>query len=961
MYSIFRVLLLVILFSFSHDIICQCSALRFGGVGMDYAQASDYDDSGYLYVAGGFSNTVDFDPGPDSLKLTAQGSFDIFVSKFNSSGKLLWTITMGGTGANIGVKSIWIDERFKIYLVGSILGTCDFDPNPSKSFSLTSSGTGSSGTGGSSAFAVKLNNSGQFVWAKSIAATVDVTAYKVIVDKNRFVYFCGAFEGTADFDPGLGVVKYTSNGLSDGYICKLDSNGNYVWVIPMGGASMDFPRSIAFDPKHNIVCTGSFGTTVDFDPDNSKTFNLTSAGNLDIFTCKYSSKGQLIWAKSIGSKKSSDNGYAITCDYTGNILISGSFSTDTVDFDPGPGKYYLDAQKEGTCYIAKLDSNGIFKWAKAIGGAGGIGESCTPSVIVSDDSGYVYTYGNFTMGGDFNPGSGYFSLSSRNNGIDVFISKLSPNGDFVFAKQVGGIEADWAGDIQLDSKGNILIVGYFRGTADLDPEDGIYNQTSAGLSDAFIIKYTGELAPIITASGSLIFCQGDSLKLTSSVLKNNLWSTKDTTRSIWVKKTGNYTATVESGTCNRLSNSLKVNVLNRPAVPTISANRTEFCKGDSAILTSSYISGNLWSTGETKRSISVAKSGSYTVTYSDANNCKSTSIARDITANDTPSTPIISANGPTTFCDGGKVTITSSQLYGNFWSDGDTNRSRSIDYSQQLSVTATRGKCSKSSALIKIVVISYPPVPYISASGNSEFCVGDSVKLISSANSGNKWSTGETAKEIVVKKTGKYQVSVSNGSCSRTSDTFFTNAIPFPTFTKNPSNISVNQGGSGVFEVNTTASNPIYQWQIYQAGNYQNLLNNAQYSGVETSKLTISNVSSAINNSKFRCLVTEIECSSISATAVLTVNAISQSITSAKSPEFVIFPNPTQGPIYIDSKININQSDYIVHDIAGRCIKHGKIERDRAFGLINISEFPAGMYQIKFGDSFQYFARIIKD
>jgi hypothetical protein len=941
----------------AQDSFTQCQAFRIGGSNNENPTSFGFDDSGNYFVAGQFSGTVDFNPGSDSLKLTSVGGYDAFLCKFNSIGSLIWTVSMGGKGADC-ITSIYIDVNNNIYLTGRYQDTCDLDPNPFSSVKLIAKGN-------NDIFVIKLDNKGQLKWAKSLGGPDTDVSYRVLVDRKGNVFTAGAFYGTADFDPGNGTASFTSKGLADGFISKLDSNGNYSWLIQIGGASMDFPTDMTFDKNDNILCSGPFGSTVDFDPDNTKTVNLTTAGYQDIFLCKYNSRRDLIWAKRIGGKKG-DQSNAITTDIKSNIIFTGSFA-DTVDFDPGSGVQNL-IQKTGNFFVTKLDSNGNYIWAKQLGGdLGGYGENATPGNILTDDSASILTFGSFVLGGDFDPGPSIYSMYSKNlnngfdKGADLFLSKLSSKGDFVYAKQIGGVELESLGDLGISKKGEILMSGSCRGSGDYDPEYGTYNLTSAGLADIFVVKYTREAAPVISASGPLIFCQGDSLKLTSSILKNNLWSTKDTTRSIWVKKTGNYTATVESGTCNRFSNSIKTTLLNRPAVPTITANRTDFCKGDSAILTSSYISGNLWSTGETSRTISVTQSGSYTVSYSDANNCKSTSLAKNITANDTPSTPIISANGPTTFCDGGKVTITSSQLFGNTWSDGDTNRSRIIDFSQQLSVKTTRGKCSKTSSTTKIVVVSYPSVPFITASGNSEFCVGDSVKLISSANSDNKWSTGETTKEIVVKKTGKYLVSVSNGYCSSTSDTFLTNTNPFPTFTKNPSNISVNQGGSAVFEVNTSASNPIYQWQIYQSANYQNLVNNAQYSGVGTSKLTISNVTLANNNTKFRCLVTDNKCSSTSAMAALSVNAISSGTYNTNSFHFIVFPNPTQGLIYIDSKININLTEYIVHDMSGRFVKHSKIERDRSFGLVNISELPAGLYQIKFGASFQYFARIVKD
>lgn len=197
------------------------------------------------------------------------------------------------------------------------------------------------------------------------------------------------------------------------------------WAKAMGGVNMDRGYSIAIDGYGNVYTTGNLEGTVDFDPGPGK-FNLTSAGNKDIFISKLDPSGNFLWAISMGGL-SWDEGLAIELDASGNVYTTGSFS-GTVDFDPGIGIFNLTS---GGLFISKLDNLGNFIWAK------GLGPSIYGYSISLDDSGNVYTTGRFGWTADFDPGPGTFNLTSAGMG-DIFISKLDSSGNFLWAKSMGG-------------------------------------------------------------------------------------------------------------------------------------------------------------------------------------------------------------------------------------------------------------------------------------------------------------------------------------------------------------------------------------------------------------------------------------------------------------------------------------------------------------------------------------------
>ena len=138
-----------------------------------------------------------------------------------------------------------------------------------------------------------------------------------------------------------------------------------------------------------------------------------------------------------------------------------------------------------------------FRWAKQMGGT----DYDHGNSIAVDDSGNVYTTGTFRGTGDFDPGSGTSNLTSAGYS-DAFVSKVDSSGNFIWAKQMGGTDNDYGSPIAIDTTnatGGIYLGGTFSGIADFDPGTGTYNLTSAGYSDAFVVK--------LSTSGNFIWAK----------------------------------------------------------------------------------------------------------------------------------------------------------------------------------------------------------------------------------------------------------------------------------------------------------------------------------------------------------------------------------------------------------------------------------------------------------------------
>lgn len=446
---------------------------QFGGTGYDYVTNICTDNGGNVYSTGVFRNTVDFDPGSGTSNLTAAGAQDVFVSKVDQNGQLVWAVKVGGSGIDLG-NEIAFDAAGNVFVAGSFEGTVDFDPGAGTA-NLTSQTAASS-------FILKLNASGTYAWAKTIGSNLGTSAEGLTVSAGGVVHVGGNFAGTADLDPGAGTTTAITTGNIDVYLVELDSSGDFNWGIDFGSSGLDGCAALAEDANGSIYMTGYFVNTCDFDPTASTT-SLSATGN-DAFVTKYNSNGNLTWASKLGGG-GTDGAADMLVDAGGKVYTCGYFD-GTCDFDPGNGTVNFTAGtgiSDG--FVSCLNANGSYSWAAQLGG---------PSVDVAqsiciDASGNIYTTGRFSGTADFDPSGTTSSLTSA--GVeDVFVSKLSASGAFVSAHKFGGVSNDNGLAIYWNSDNSICVSGYFNSSTDVDPQPSAWTLTSLGQDDGYLVKFT---------------------------------------------------------------------------------------------------------------------------------------------------------------------------------------------------------------------------------------------------------------------------------------------------------------------------------------------------------------------------------------------------------------------------------------------------------------------------------------
>ncbi|WP_273567926.1 T9SS type A sorting domain-containing protein [Maribacter halichondriae] len=387
-----------------------------GGEDADAGYSIAVDVFENVYITGYFTGTADFDPDDVGvLDLVSEGEEDIFISKLDVLGNLVWAKRIGGILGDQG-NSVAVDDTGNVHTTGFFRDTADFDPDITGIHNLSSSGA-------TDIFISKLDASGNFVGAGKMGGDLYDVGNSIALDELGNIYTTGSFQARAYFDPKAGMNFLESEGGRDIFISKLDASGNFVGARRMGGPLDDEGTSIALGIAGNIYTTGFFDGTADFDPDAVATFDLTVTGGypgaIDIFVSKLDKSGNFKWAKNMGGS-GLDSGSSINVDPWGNVYTTGYFTGIAADFDPGLGIQNLDSQGGLDIFISKLSASGNFKSAKSMGAAG----NDSGSSIAVDPNFNVYSTGSFEEEADFDPGTGVDNLLS--NGLsDIFVQKLS--------------------------------------------------------------------------------------------------------------------------------------------------------------------------------------------------------------------------------------------------------------------------------------------------------------------------------------------------------------------------------------------------------------------------------------------------------------------------------------------------------------------------------------------------------
>jgi len=342
-------------------------------------------------------------------------------------------------------------------------------------------------------FITKINADGTYGWTHTFGGSVNCSGKSVAVDGNGNVYIIGLFSDIINFaaDWSGSDIKTNVNG-SDIFITKINANGTYGWTHRMGGTGSDQGNSVAVDTAGNIYLTGSFNNTVNFGADfgtnDSKSAAVTGA---DVFVSKINANGTYGWTHRIGGT-SYDYGYGIAVDLNGNVFVTGTFNSNSMDFgadfSTNDVRIY-SAMGNNDIFVTKINADETYGWTRVIGDIG----DDTAFSIAADINGDVYVTGYFNNTVYFL--QDWIGTADEKIAIwsDAFVIKVLSDGSYGWAKEFGGVDYDRGNSITVSKNGEVYFTGSFYKTVNFadDYMQADY-KTNAGSSDSFVTKINAD-------------------------------------------------------------------------------------------------------------------------------------------------------------------------------------------------------------------------------------------------------------------------------------------------------------------------------------------------------------------------------------------------------------------------------------------------------------------------------------
>jgi Beta-propeller repeat len=301
---------------------------RAGGALADTGLHIAADNAGNCYATGFFRSTSSF--GSFNLTVSGSGTADMFVTKYDADGNVLWAKQGGGTGNDVGY-AVGVDSSGNVFVVGYFSGTATF-----AGASLTSYGS-------TDIFVAKYDAVGNLQWIRQAGSTGSDIAQGVALDSSGNCYVTGFFSGAATF----GSTVLTNAGGRDIFVAKYDGAGNLLWARRAGGSATDSGDKVAVYGVDEVYVLGQFTGTASFG--NTDLVNSDTNGLAATFLAKYDSAGNFLWAMQAGSPGTGDLGKDLAVAGRGVIYLAGGFSA-TSHF----GLLNVTSYGSSDAYLAKL-------------------------------------------------------------------------------------------------------------------------------------------------------------------------------------------------------------------------------------------------------------------------------------------------------------------------------------------------------------------------------------------------------------------------------------------------------------------------------------------------------------------------------------------------------------------------------------------------------------------------------
>ena len=518
----------------------------FGGSSIEYCTANGTDASNNVYIAG-YSLSASNIATSGVYQSTLTGSFDAYLSKFNSGGVQLWGTYFGGSN---------FDVFYAIHVMpnGIVFATGDTGSNSN----VASGGAHQTVYGGGidDAILVKFDAAGQRLWSTYMGGTLHDIAQGITVDSNGDVLITGHTESTGSISTvGTYATVYSLN--YDVFVTKFNTNGVRQWGTYFGDTGADEAYAITTDGTNNIYVTGF--TMSAFGISAGTSFQNTIGGAQDAFIAKLDGAGtNVIWGTYYGGV-GDDKGTAIKCDVsTGNIYIGGN-TTSSVNI-ASAGAYQSAIASADDAFMTAFTSTGNRLWGTYYGG----NDVDYINSLVLDANKNILVGGQTLSTNAMSSANAYQSTIGSPSFYDGFFARFGSNGQRKQATYYGGPDNESGTGVCIDNAGKIYLSGETSSTVSISTP-GSHMPNYAGSSDAFLAKFCIAPEPTVSPMGTTTTCINNTYTFTASAgYASYLWNTGSSANPLAVTAgslagTFYYAITVtDSDGCNGTSDSSTV-------------------------------------------------------------------------------------------------------------------------------------------------------------------------------------------------------------------------------------------------------------------------------------------------------------------------------------------------------------------------------------------------------------------
>jgi uncharacterized delta-60 repeat protein/gliding motility-associated-like protein len=791
---------------------------QIGGNSDEFIYGLKADPDGNVYITGAFRGTTSFG-GTFSLSALGTGSTDVFFTKLDTDGNFIWAKNIGATiatGTNfLSDLGAGIDfDGTNLYISGRISGpgVVDFDPGP---------GTVNQTLADNSHFVLKLNEAGEY---QNHFLIEDAAGNGITVDKDGNVYFTGAFTGTVDLDPGVGVHTATSSTALSNYITKLDASGTFQWSAVFAATTSILVYDIVIDDAGSVFSTGYFQGRVDFDPGSLVESHSSNGLFLNNFTLKLDADGHFNWVTDMRalSASASVSAGALAVNGAGDVYLVGGYARG-VDFDPSACVFELNNVNGTDIFIRKVspsvptvcfDSQPVNKFACT-------GSTATFQTTVLGTKPYGFQWQKLNTSTAI-----YEDISNTGGYSGVLTSTLSINttGDF------------GAGTYRCKVSGNSTIDD-FSGSATLT----IGPLTPPSVTNASTCTTEGVT---LTASGATTGQYRWYDVATGGTAIGGAVSSSFITPEL--SETTTFYVAINNGSCE--SERTPVTATLNPSLAPPSTSDVTICAGEAAVLTATggidgqfrwydiAIGGTAFD-GETNgayTSPALSATSTYYVAVRNGT-CESTRTPVVVTVNDLPSAPSAT---DLALCASGVTSLTASgSTDGQFrWYDVETGGTAITEEVNATFVTPTllstttfyvainNGTCESNRTAITVTVSPDLSPP---TSTNATTCSDESATLTAAGGidgqyrwydveAGGASIDGEVNGTYITPALSSatiYYVSINDGSCESARVPAVVSLLEAVVITEQPSDQTAEAGKSVSFSATGSGDGISYQWQ----------------------------------------------------------------------------------------------------------------------------------------------------